>query len=262
MSKRLLAWGASACALGFAVLTPGSAAAADTWSFQAMLNPVTANKVTGTGASWITVTGSTAEVQIQVNGLLDGSPHAQHLYIDALGRCPAEPVQRVGQPSVTAGDGAGLFGSVGASLTTAGDTSAAAALALAQSPSAGSYTYSRTVELDPAVIDNLARGTAVLVVHGIDYDGSGSYNDALGASDLDPTLPAEATNPALCGTYEPMQMAAVPAGAADTGGGSTAAGADLPGIGLAGAGIAGAGIAGLTALVLGRGVSRPRWRRG
>ena len=38
----------------------------------------------------------------------------------------------------------------------------------------------------------------------------------------DASLPAEATDPALCGKYEPMQMAAVPDGAADTGGGSTA----------------------------------------
>ena len=36
-------------------------------------------------------------------------------------------------------------------------------------------------------------------------------------------LPAEATDPALCGAFTAMQMAGVPNGAADTGGGSTAA---------------------------------------
>ena len=236
------AMGVSACALGIAVLTPASAAATDSWAFQATLNPVTANRVTGTGASWITITGTTADVKIQVNGLLDGAPHAQHLTIGAAGQCPAAPAEN-GSPAVTAGAGTPLYGEIRTSLTIAGDTGAAAALAIGQFPSAGSYTYSRSIELDPAVIDNLSRGTAVLVVHGIDYDGSGTYNDALGVSNLDPTLPAEATSPALCGTYEPMQMAAVPVGAADTGGGSTAttsgagAGVALAWIGLAGAAV-------------------------
>ena len=48
------------------------------------------------------------------------------------------------------------------------------------------------------------------------------YDDVLGASELDPSLPAEATDPALCGAFTAMQMAGVPSGAADTGGGSTA----------------------------------------
>jgi hypothetical protein len=97
-------------------------------------------------------------------------------------------------------------------------------LAVTEFPSTGSYTYSRTIDLDPNVVANLQKGTAVLVVHGIDYNNNGALDDVLGASELDPSLPAEATNPALCGAFEPMQMAGVPNGAADTGGGSTAGG--------------------------------------
>jgi hypothetical protein len=76
--------------------------------------------------------------------------------------------------------------------------------------------------VDPAVVAALQGGTAVLVVHGVDYNNSGDYDGALGASELDPSRPAEATAPALCGTFVPMQMAGVPDGAANTGGGSAA----------------------------------------
>lgn len=222
------------CALGLAAAGPaaaqpagpdGSGSAGSSRSYQAALDPITANRVTGTGASWITVTGTSAEVKIQVNGLLDGVPHAQHIHIDAAGRCPTEPAQHNGLPSITVADGAPLYGSIGTSLTVDGPTSADHGLDISHFPQTGSYTYSRTVDLDPAVVDNLARGTAVLVVHGIDFNGNGAYDDVLGASDIDPSLPAEATDPALCGAYRPMQMTAVPDGAADTGGGSTALGA-------------------------------------
>ena len=39
----------------------------------------------------------------------------------------------------------------------------------------------------------------MIVVHGIDYNGNGSYDDTLGGSDLNPALSGEATAPALCG---------------------------------------------------------------
>lgn len=237
MRNRLLAGiGASACVVGAALVAPATASAATatsaavpatsaalTSSYQASLSPIAANKVTGTGASWISVTGSTAEVKIQVNGLLDGVPHAQHLRIDAQGTCPTQPALHNGLPTISVADGTPFYGNIGTSLTAVGDTSPAAALALPTFPSTGSYTYSRTIELDPTVVANLQRGTAVLVVHGIDYNSNGAYDDVLGRSELDPTLSAEATDVALCGAFVPMQMAGVPDGAADTGGGSTAA---------------------------------------
>jgi hypothetical protein len=219
MRKTLLT-ALAASAAGIGLLTPGSAsAAAETWSYQAALNPVTANQVSGNGASWISVTGNTAEIQIQVNGLLDGAPHAQTIRIDAQGSCPAQA-----EPSgpISGTDGQPLHGAVGAALTTDGDSSPAAALALSQFPAAGSYTYSRTIDLDQQVVAALRNGTAVLLVQGVDLNGTGSYDAVPGASELDPTLPAEATDPALCGAFTAMQMSGVPSGAADTGGGSTA----------------------------------------
>ena len=43
-------------------------------------------------------------------------------------------------------------------------------------------------------------GKGVIVIHGVDHNGNGTYDfEGAGASELDPTLPAEATDPALCG---------------------------------------------------------------
>jgi hypothetical protein len=39
-----------------------------------------------------------------------------------------------------------------------------------------------------------------VIVQGIDYNHNGTYDDVLGAGELDPTLPHAATTPALCGT--------------------------------------------------------------
>ena len=256
MRKRLMAAvGASVCAVGLAVGVPGTALAADPVSYEATLNPITVNKVTGNGAAWITVNGTTAEVKMQINGLLDGSPHAQHIHVDALGKCPtdANAQQHNGDLSLNVADGAPLYGGIGTSLTTEGDTTPMAGLHVGSFPSTGSYTYTRTIELDPNVVANLAKGTAVLVVHGIDYNGNGVYDDVLGASELDPMLPAEATDPALCGAFVPMQMAGVPAGAADTGGGSTATGSASESIVL--------GSVAVLALVGGAGIALHRRRR-
>src|SRR6476469_2174677 len=164
MRKKLLAGlGAMACVLGIALLTPASASAADSTSYQATLNPITANHVTGSGTAMITLTGNSAEVKVEVSGLLDGAPHAQHIHIDALGQCPSAPQQHNGQASINVADGAPFYGAIGTSLTNAGDTSPAAGLAVTEFPSTGSYTYTRTIELDPNVPANLQKRTAVLI---------------------------------------------------------------------------------------------------
>jgi hypothetical protein len=51
--------------------------------------------------------------------------------------------------------------------------------------------------------------------------GNGKYDSVLGASELDKSLPAEATDPALCGTLPVSQMSSAPGGGADTGDGAT-----------------------------------------
>ena len=51
-----------------------------------------------------------------------------------------------------------------------------------------------------AVARAIRHGKGVIVIHGVDYNGNGKYDFAsAGKSDLDPSLPAEATDPALCG---------------------------------------------------------------
>jgi len=98
------------------------------------------------------------------------------------------------------------------------------------------------------VVANLKKGTAVLVVHGIDYNDNGKYDGVLGTSELDTSLPAEATDPALCGAFAPMQMAGVPAGAANTGGGSSANQGHTTEIAVGAAALLAAGGAALVAL--------------
>ena len=40
-------------------------------------------------------------------------------------------------------------------------------------------------------------GKGVIVIHGVDHNGNGTYDfEGAGAGKLDPTLPAEATDPA------------------------------------------------------------------
>jgi hypothetical protein len=48
----------------------------------------------------------------------------------------------------------------------------------------------------------------VIVVHGIDYNGNGIYDDVPERSELNSSLSGEATAPALCGTLVATQTAA------------------------------------------------------
>jgi hypothetical protein len=48
----------------------------------------------------------------------------------------------------------------------------------------------------------------VIVVHGIDYNHNGIYDDVLDRSELNSSLPGEATAPALCGPLVATKTAA------------------------------------------------------
>ena len=54
----------------------------------------------------------------------------------------------------------------------------------------------------------------MIIVHGIDYNHNGIYDNVLDRSELDNSLPGEATAPALCGTLVPTKTAAAVPGAA------------------------------------------------
>jgi hypothetical protein len=191
--------------------------------------------------AWIEPTGSGNEavVTVETSGLLEGSPHAQHIHFaaDSNGVCPsserADDSDREGSNDniISVAEGKPDYGGVQVSLTTSGDTSADSALATDRFPN-GNYSYERTVELTDPVANSLQDGNVVAVIHGIDINDNGSYDneDGQGTSSLDESLPLEATAPAACGTF-----AATPSGGTATGNGSTTG---IEHLGLIGVGVA------------------------
>ncbi|MCO7219268.1 hypothetical protein, partial [Klenkia sp. PcliD-1-E] len=239
----------AAVAAAFPLLTMTAASADDgAASYQADLGPVNDSGVTGTGM--VTLDGTTATVQIQATGLLAGAPHAQHFHIGAQGTCPSNGLadDANGDGFVSVPEAASYYGAIGASLTTEGDTSPDSGLAVDRFPTApgGALDYERTFEVTPDVAAAFQAGTAVLVVHGVDKDGSGAYDGDV-MSELDPSLPIEATAPAACGGLQAAQMGTTPAGGAETGGGSTAGVERTTAMGIGGLGAAGAVAAGAVA---------------
>ncbi|MEU9709378.1 hypothetical protein AB0E21_12345 [Streptomyces sp. NPDC047967] len=170
-------------------------------TLHAQLDPFKVNKVTGHGTAQVHLKGNEAHVKMKVSGLLADAPHAQHFHIAAKGVCPPESAAKVrnGKRFLNTTDGVPFYGGIGTSLTTKGDTGPGSGLAVDRFPVGSAYHYERTIKLSDEAAKSLREGTGVVVVHGIDYNKNGKYDDNLGPSDLDPKLPAEATNPALCG---------------------------------------------------------------
>lgn len=230
-------------AAAFPLLTMSAAQAAD-GSYQADLAALNESGATGTGM--VTLEGNQATVMIEASGLLDGAPHAQHFHIGAEGTCPTDADDEDGDGFVSVTEGAPFYGDIGASLTTEGDTSPDSGLAVDRFPADGDIAYERTFEVSDDVAASFADGTAVLVLHGVDKDGSGTYDGDV-MSDLDPSLPMEATAPALCGTFTASQMGTAPEGGAETGAGSTAGIEQDAAIGIGAVAMAGAAAAGFVA---------------
>jgi hypothetical protein len=84
-----------------------------------------------------------------------------------------------------------------------GDTSPDSALAVDRFPTAprGAVHYDRRINFSSAAVARAIKsGKGVIEIHGIDYNNNGKYYfKSASKSDLDPSLPAEATDPALCG---------------------------------------------------------------
>jgi len=190
-------------------------------SFQADLGTLNQSGVTGTGM--VTLDGNTATVAIEATGLLAGAPHAQHFHVGAQGSCPTDAANTDGDAFLSTTEGAPFYGAIGTSLTLDGDTSPDSGLAVDRFPTAegGSFTYNRTIEVTDDVHKAFEDGTAVIVLHGFDENGSGTYDGDV-KSDLDPSLPQEATAPVACGALATAQMGTTPSGGAETGAGSTA----------------------------------------
>lgn len=200
----------------------------------------------GSGTAWAKVDGNEVWIKVEVSGLLDGSPHAQHIHIGGSNTCPDPSMEGTGvDGAIRVTDAIDSYGEVKVSLTgNDAETGPEAALDVANFPAEGSYTYERTVTVPDDVAASLAAGDGQVVIHGVDHNGSGAY-DGEQMSDLDDSLPSEATDPALCGAFEAGQMAA-PSGGVQTGGGGTA-GMERGGLIASGALLAAAG-AGILAL--------------
>ena len=159
----------------------------------------------GSGTAWAKVDGTSVWLSIEVQGLLDGAPHAQHIHYgeQARNECPTVGKDDSnGDFRLTTVEGVPAYGPVAVSLTKRGDTSPDSVLAVDRYPTAprGHVHYERTTRTTKQVARAIRRGDAVVVIHGVDYNGNGEYDfESAGASELDSNLPAEATDPAVCG---------------------------------------------------------------
>lgn len=243
---------AAAVAVPCLAAMPASAHSDDGTELSATLGEL--NHSGGSGTAWGWIDGNELQIKVEVTGLLDGAPHAQHIHIGGTHTCPDPSMKGTGvDGAIRVTDAIGSYGDVAVSLTKApGMTGAEHGLDVADFPMTGTYTYERTITLDDATAKSVAAGDGVIVVHGVDHNGSGKY-DGKQKSDLDPSLPSEATDPALCGAFDVAQMA-MPGGGVETGGGDTS-GIEQQGALVLSAALLGAG-------ALGLGLSRRRGQLG
>ncbi len=210
--------------LGMAAVVPFvgmTSAFAATGDLMANLRPVALNGVDGSGTAMVSVRGTTIDVTMAASGLLKDQPHAAHIHFGATARheCPTAADDAKGDGHLNTTDGAPAYGEIVVSLTKTGDTSPKSALAVDRFSTApgGKISYQRgSIKVSSAVAEAITSGKSVVVVHGVDYNNDGKY-DGTTKSDLMPSLPTEATDPALCGV-----LAMAPTGGAATGAGGTA----------------------------------------
>lgn len=147
-----------------------------------------------------------------MHGLLNGSPHLLHIHAAGQGACPTASAARLhnGHLAISTHDGIKFYGPVVTSLTSTGDTSPKSFLDFSRYSTAGTARYRRTMIVSGAVAASIRHDNAVVVLHGIDYNGNGVYDNALDRSELNPALPGEATAPALCGALGAPKVASRP----------------------------------------------------
>jgi hypothetical protein len=175
-------------------------------TFQADLAPL--NNSGASGTANLALEGDQLTTDIVSQGLAPGLPHAQHIHglEQAMSECPTLANDQDGDGLVNTTEGEPSYGPILTSFTTEGDTSPESGLAVDRFPVAnedGTLTYGRTFGVPTNVADRL--GDFAVVQHGVDLNGNGVYDEeAAGPSDLDPSLPQEATIPANCGVIEPV----------------------------------------------------------
>jgi len=208
---------ALALALPLALPLVGTGTAWADGTANANLAPIPLNGSGGSGTAMATVTDGTLEFTLAASGLAEG-PHAAHIHFgaDARHECPSADEDADGDTRLSTTEGGPAYGPIVVSLTKTGDTSPESGLAVDRFASGASFQYMRgDVAVAPEIATAIESGQGVVVVHGVTYEGA----KAQAKSDLDPALPASATDPAICGV-----LSAAPAGGAATGGGGTAGG--------------------------------------
>jgi serine/threonine-protein kinase len=170
----------------------------------AKLDPVPTNRVNGNGKATIALKGNVATVTLTARGLLNHAPHAMHIHGGAKGQCPPASAAGIhnGNRAMSTTDGGDYYGHARAALTTRGDTTANSILAFGRFPASGNITYRRTFKLTPKALSVIRKHTAVIVVHGIDYNRNGIQDGTLDRSELNPAVQGETTAPALCGPVQ------------------------------------------------------------
>ena len=150
-----------------------------------------------------------AKVEVDATGLLKGAPHAMHIHYGEQARheCPTVADDANRDFRLNTAEGIPAYGPIRKSLTLRGDTSPASGLAVDRFPlaRAGEIHYDRTHYFgNDALRQAIRSGEGVLVIHGVDHNNNGKYDfGGAGKSELDPSLPAEATDPAVCGVLRP-----------------------------------------------------------
>ena len=178
----------------------------DKQKFRADLKPLN-----GSGASGhanLTLKGNKLNAKINSHGLAPKLPHAQHIhgFKQAVSECPTLAADDNGDRLINTVEGLPSYGPIQVSLTTRGGTTPNSALAVNRFPVAnlgGFLKYERTFTVPRGVARGL--GKMAIVQHGVDLNHNGRYDfKAAGPSELDPSLPQEATIPANCGVINPV----------------------------------------------------------
>ena len=204
MSKKLgLVW-LLAVALSLSLVSVAFAQGTSQKVFMADLNPL--NRSGAHGHAVLQKDGRTLDTKIVTRGMAPKLPHAQHIHgmAQAISECPTLAADQNGDRLINTAEGLPSYGPIQVSLTTRGDTSPASALAVNRFPtakySAGLLRYERDLSVSGKVARNL--GKFAIVQHGVDLNHNGRYDFSAGPSELDPSLPQEATIPANCGVID------------------------------------------------------------
>jgi len=207
LSKKLILLLALALAVSLSLASVAFADGGAQKKFRADLDPL--NRSGAGGHAKLTLEGKKLTTKIRSHGLAPKLPHAQHIhgFKQAVSECPTLAADENGDRLVNTVEGLPSYGPIRVSFTTRGDTSPASGLAVSRFPVAnpgGSLQYTRSFKVPSGVARGLGR--MAIVQHGVDLNHNGRYDfKSAGKSELDPSLPQEATIPANCGVINPIR---------------------------------------------------------